>query len=148
MTIKKISTSDISNIAKLLRNLYSELGEEKECIKNVSEQLILELIDNYKTEILKVTESNKIIGFITLTESQAIYCGGKYGSIDELYVEPEYRSKKIGAILIEKAKEVGRDKKWKRIEVTAPADNNSKTLKFYSNKEFVTAGPKLKLKLE
>ncbi|MEW7281250.1 GNAT family N-acetyltransferase [Aquimarina sp. 2201CG1-2-11] len=145
--IKKINTTDVLNVVELLKRLYFELGEEKESNHHVTEELISGFIKNNNYEILKASNNNNIIGFITLSESQAIYCGGKYGLIDELYVLPSYRSGKIGALLIEEAKKIGLEKKWMRIAVTAPSSNNSRALKFYKENEFDFAGPKLSYEL-
>ncbi len=146
--IKKINPTDIKSIVKLLKSLYLELGEKKECIQHVTEELISEFIKNNNNyEILKASEDKNIIGFITLSESQAIYCGGKYGLIDELYVLPEYRSEKVGSLLIEEVKKIGLDNRWMRIAVTAPSNNNSRTMKFYEENKFAFAGPKLSYEL-
>ncbi|MFT5504093.1 MAG: GNAT superfamily N-acetyltransferase [Gammaproteobacteria bacterium] len=47
---------------------------------------------------------NKVVGMINIIECSAVYAGGKFGEITELYLEPEYRSAQIGEKLIEKAK--------------------------------------------
>ncbi len=145
--IKKIDTTDILDVAELLKRLYLELGEEKECNHYVTEELISDFVKNNNYVILKASENNNIIGLITLSESQAIYCGGKYGLIDELYVLPEHRSEKIGVLLIEEAKKIGLEKKWMRIAVTAPSSNNSRAMKFYKKNKFDFAGPKLSYEL-
>mgnify|MGYP003886029359 CR=1 FL=1 len=148
MVIKKINTEDIQTIRELLEKLYLELGEEKESIKFLNDELITQLINNDNTTILKAVNINEIIGLITLTESQAIYAGGKYGSIDEMYVKQTYRNQNIGKLLIKYAVKIGKNKGWKRIDVTAPTENNKSALNFYNKNNFIFTGPKLKLKIE
>jgi ribosomal protein S18 acetylase RimI-like enzyme len=148
MRIEKINKEDIQVIINLLKNLYLELGEEKESIKFLNEELITELIDNGNTTILKATDNDEIVGLITLTESQAIYSGGKFGSIDEMYVEQKYRNQNVGEHLIKKAVKIGEEKEWKRIDVTAPTNNNALALNFYKKNSFIFTGPKLKLKIK
>jgi len=93
-------------------------------------------------------ENDTPVGVITLSECFAIYAGGKYGVIDELYVVPEYRGRKVGQKLLETVKEYAREKGWMRIDVTAPAgDRWARTVRFYEREGFVFTGPKLKFYL-
>ena len=49
------------------------------------------------------------VGVVTLNECAAIYSGGRFGEISELYVVPDYRSKGVGAMLMEAAVALGRE---------------------------------------
>lgn len=91
-------------------------------------------------------DNKKVIGFISLYESYALYAEGAYGTIPELYVCPEYRSQKIGKLLLAKAREFADSKGWKRLEVTTPPlPEFDKTLSFYENNDFeISGGRKLK----
>jgi len=67
--------------------------------------------------------------------------------INELYVLPEHRDKKIGKILFETVKEYGRQCGWRRIEVNAPlGDIWERTVAFYLREDFTHSGPKLRFK--
>lgn len=145
--ITSASNADIPTIRQYLELLYLELGEEKESIAFLTEELISSLIKTNKTQIFLAKDKEKVIGLLTLTESQAIYAGGMYGVIDEMYVLPDYRKQKIGHLLIQKAVEVAKEKKLKRIDVTAPTEDNEKAVNFYEQNRFTFTGPKLKLAL-
>jgi len=85
------------------------------------------------------------VGVLTLTETFAIYAGGRYGVIDELYVAPEHRWRGIGRRLLEAAFEHGRARGWRRIDVTAPPGPAwERTVRFYELQGFVFTGPKLR----
>lgn len=87
----------------------------------------------------------RIAGVLTLFESFAIYAGGAYGIISELYVAPAYRSAGVGKALIAAAVAHGRARGWLRIDVTAPEDARfERTRRFYEREGFVFTGPKLK----
>ncbi len=145
MEIKKIDQDDISDVINLLKELYIELGEERESVEFLNEALINQLLSNGKTMIYKAVNSqNRTIGIISITESQSIYSGGDYGSIDEMYIEPEYRNQQIGQLLVNQAKRIAAYRKWTRIEVTAPTDNNERAINFYEKNGFVFTGPKMK----
>lgn len=147
--IVKATEKDINVILFMMEKLYLELGEKKESLDFLDKKLIKEILDSGNTIILKaLTDTMEICGMLTLSETQAIYAGGKYGVIDELYVPKVHRSLNVGKKLIKKAKEIGLEKGWKRIDVTAPAENNERTVNFYKNAGFIYAGPKLKLKIK
>jgi GNAT superfamily N-acetyltransferase len=141
-------TKDLNIIIALLKELYLELGEEAESIIFVNEELIKKILSSKKTIIyLAKIESGSIVGLITLTESQAIYAGGSFGTIDEMYVIPEFRSNKVGLLLIEEVRSIGQQRGWKRIDVTAPTEKKwERTVRFYERCGFEFTGPKLKMK--
>lgn len=149
MKIKNASPDETKKVKQFLADLYLELGEEKESLEFLTDELIISMVNNCSTKIFLAEDNDEIIGLLTLTESQAIYAGGKYGVIDEMYVIPEYRSKQVGALLVNKAKEIAQEKNWKRIDVTAPTEERWKrTVAFYEKCGFVFTGPKLKFQLE
>jgi GNAT superfamily N-acetyltransferase len=89
-----------------------------------------------------------IVGLLTLTESQSIYAGGNYGTIDEMYLLPDSRDRKIGRQFLEFIFSIAREKQWQRIDVTAPTEAKwQKTIDFYESNGFQFTGPKLKKKL-
>lgn len=147
MTILPATNKDLGTIKALLEKLYTELGEEKESLSFLDEELISSLIANNRTLIYKAIMDKKIVGMIVITESQAVYSGGYFGSIDEMYVEKEYRNQNVGERLIEKAVEIAKKKKWNRIDVTTPTDSNPATLNFYMKSNFMFTGHKLKRKI-
>lgn len=147
--IVEATEKDINVILLMMEKLYLELGEEKESLDFLNKKLVEEILQSGKTIILKaVTNSMEICGMLTLTESQAIYAGGKYGTIDEMYVPKVHRELNVGKKLIDKAKEIGLKKNWQRIDVTAPTENNERAVSFYEKKGFSFTGPKLKYKIQ
>ena len=145
--IDKATNEEFEIVIQLLKELYIELGEEIESIKFLDLNVLKTLTDSGITDIYLAKITNlEIVGIMTITECQSIYAGGKYGLIDEMYIKPEFRSKNIGTALIEKIKEVGKEKKWKRIDVTAPTEDRwIRTVAFYEKSGFIYTGPKMKL---
>jgi GNAT superfamily N-acetyltransferase/quercetin dioxygenase-like cupin family protein len=94
-------------------------------------------------------EDGAIAGLLTLFESFAIYLGGAYGVINEMYVAPGHRSTGVGAALIGAAAAWGRERGWSRLDVTAPESPRwLRTRRFYESRGFRFTGPKLKLYLD
>ncbi len=131
--------------------LLVELGDEASDIDNINDAyLIKQLFTNASKHFAYVArdESDCIVGMITVAEAFAVYAGGHYGVINEMYVIPECRSQKIGRQLLDEVKKLAMRKKWNRIDVTAPTEERwQRTVKFYETQGFVYAGPKLKYNL-
>ena len=53
-------------------------------------------------------EGGRPVGVLTLVESFAIYAGGNYGVIDECWVDPGWRSRGVGRLLLDAAGAHGR----------------------------------------
>ncbi|MDH5718617.1 MAG: GNAT family N-acetyltransferase [Spirochaetia bacterium] len=108
-----------------------------------------DLISNgkYWVYMARDINTNQRIGFVSLYESYALYSEGAYGTMPELYVRPQWRSKSAGQQLLKRAGEFAKEKGWHRIEVTTPPlPEFEKTLQFYeSNKFVITGGRKLKI---
>ena len=97
---------------------------------------------------LAKNENNKPIGVITLSECYAIYAGGKFGEIMEIFIYPEYRSKGVGHQLIEFSKSFAQEQNWKILEVGSPAQPRwSRTFDFYIREGFTEIGPRLELSI-
>jgi GNAT superfamily N-acetyltransferase len=89
------------------------------------------------------------IGVLTLAEAFAIYAGGRYGIIDEMYVRPDSRDRGIGKALLEGAASLARERGWSRLEVTAPEDDPAGAAAcFYERRGFRSSGTKLRKMLE
>ena len=89
------------------------------------------------------------VGVVMLTECAAIYAGGRFGEITELYVAPTHRSRGLGPRLIEEAVRLARSRGWRRLEVGAPDQAAwRRTLNFYVREGFVEVGPRLKLMIQ
>jgi GNAT superfamily N-acetyltransferase len=93
-------------------------------------------------------EHEQAIGVMTIAESAAIYAGGEFGVITELYVTPEHRSRGIARALIDAGIGLGRERGWGRLEVGAPRQPAwARTVKFYLRAGFIEIGPRLHLAL-
>lgn len=100
-------------------------------------------------ELLSAGHYSAIVGFdgetavavATLTETYALYAGGKVGVIQEFYVLPEYRSGGLGAILLEQVKAHGTQHHWTCLELcTPPLPAFDRTLSFYQDNGLVPVG--------
>ena len=147
MRIERAAESDLAEVLRLVELLLDELHDDDEF-----DGLDLgRTLDDLRGEgdrfvaLLARGEGGEAVAVLTLTETFAIYAGGRYGVIDELYVAPPHRSAGVGRFLLEAAAAVGRERGWRRIDVTAPAGERwRRTVAFYERNRFVFTGPKLR----
>lgn len=84
---------------------------------------------------------NQVIGFTTLSETYALYAGGKIGVVQEFYIAPDFRSGGAGAKLIEQVKQYGRQNDWACVELCTPLlPEFERTLSFYQSNGLTPVG--------
>ena len=144
IVIREIKTSDYRMFKNLLLDFYEEINH------SFNAENLDEIIQDFVAlgVVYLALEQDKIIGFITAIESNAIYARGRFGVINELYIIPEYRSQQIGQKLIHFIIDTAKGKNWKRLELDTPEiEKSEKTIRFYKKEGFVPVGYRMKLHL-
>ena len=85
--------------------------------------------------------NNTPVAVVTMTQTYALYAGGKYGLIQEFYISPQYRSRGLGSELIKEVQHFAKQKGWACIELcTPPLPEFERTLKFYQKNGLTPVG--------
>ena len=140
-------------VGELLNEIMNTINEKAfNYDQSETERRAKDLIEKEKYWVF-LAEDRKFesfVGFVSLCESHALYAEGAYGTIPELYVRPEWRSKNIGKSLLKIAMDFGREKGWTRLEVTTPPlPYFEGTLRFYQANGFeISGGRKLKVSID
>lgn len=146
-TIRTATPADYDAVGALTWDLLYELSPEwvAEHNKESYVETSRSLLSKGKNFWALVAEFNdEVIATLNINECAAIYAGGAFGEISEFYIKPEFRSKGIGAKLIEAAKLFSADKGWPILEVGAPSpDEWQRTIDFYLKNGFSAIGPRL-----
>lgn len=150
MRIAEVSEAGIvaQFVVALLRELFP--GEAASFDEQAFTETAGKLLQGYPGiwALLAIAEGGEPAGVLTLNECAAIYAGGVFGEIAEIYVSPEHRSSDIGARLVDAAVAFGRDRQWTRLEVGAPdVPRWSRTVDFYLGYGFSEIGPRLSYRL-
>jgi GNAT superfamily N-acetyltransferase len=147
--IEMAKPADSEMVGDLVYSLLHELFSEQshlfpiEKLKKAAAELLLP--GSGVWSFLAMIE-NEVVGMINLNECSAIYAGGKFGEITELYVKPEFRSQDIGEKLLLRAKEFAKERAWEIIEVGAPdIPRCQRTVNFYLKNGFSEVGPRLEI---
>ena len=91
-----------------------------------------------------------IVGVLAASWQHAIHVPGRYGTIQDLWVHPEWRSRAIGHELMEAFCELAREEGAARIEVGLPREGFEQigaTEAFYRANGFEHLGPRMRRKL-
>lgn len=149
--IERAQGCDIATVLALVEELLAELGDEGQEFSGIDRDKLQadigrSLDSGRFLALLAKDESGAPVGVLTLSESFALYAGGEYGVIDEMYVKPGYRGRGIGEALVAEAVAVGRERHWFRLDVTGPADDrDGRVARFYERLRFEFTGSKLRL---
>lgn len=134
-------------VAALLAGLFEEVGHHLTAPEIAARFVAIDGDDLHSTLLAVEAENDDAVGVVTVTESIALYAGGRIGVVNELYVVPPYRSEGVGKMLIDAVKQLAQERGWARIEVTTPGEDYDKTLRFYEREGFMRIGPRFKYEL-
>jgi GNAT superfamily N-acetyltransferase len=169
--VEPAQAHEVATVLALIEALLAELGDEGQEFTQidrdkVERDLAQEMAATAEPNsgrflaLLARDESGVAIGVLTISTGFAIYAGGEYGVIDEMYVRPEYRSLGIGRQLVEAALDIARQRGWFRLDVTGPVgaggDSSAdcraaaktaadSALRFYRRLGFEPTGQRLRL---
>ena len=154
MKVRLAESDDSGTVGRLIHALLSELdppgsapfGENTLTVDQVTATAYRLLQGEAKVwALLAETDDGEAVGVLMLNECAAIYAGGPFGEITELYVVPEQRASGTGAKLIAAAEDFARARGWPRLEVGAPDQPRwSRTVAFYCRNGFEEVGPRLR----
>lgn len=146
--IRQAKVQDADSIASLALQLYLELDLEND--ENADEAIICrithELMEQNRITAFLAEDQGQVVGLITLHCCAAIYAGGRFGEISELYVSKDCRGKGVGQRLLSAARCYAEKQGWKRLELGAPTGSRwDNTYSFYQECGFIAIGPRLRL---
>ncbi|MBQ4837158.1 MULTISPECIES: GNAT family N-acetyltransferase [Pseudoalteromonas] len=124
-----------TEICQLTRAQHFEIdlkSTARRCFKLMGEGHYSAIIGFYQNEPIAVA---------TMTETYALYAGGKIGVVQEFYVSDAYRSHGVGSMLIEQVQAYGHERSWSCLELcTPPLPEFERTLSFYQRNGLVPVG--------
>lgn len=145
-SITQVDPHNVDTAAEMISALLIELSGGGEIDTSAIRSTTQRLLSDGLVEGLIAHVDKKPAGVLMLNECAAVYAGGRFGEITELYVKPEHRSGGIAALLISEARNHAQKRGWRRLEVGAPDQPTwQRTLQFYLREGFVDVGPRLKL---
>ncbi len=156
--IRIASTEEMGLVFALVEELLEELGPEAADLADLDRERLLATLklapknDPRFLALLARDENGDPVGVLTLSSAFAIYAGGEYGIIQEMYVRPGRRDRGLGERLLDAATEIAGERGWRRLDVTGPTaaavdPSAARAVRFYERHGFEHSGPKLRLLL-
>ena len=152
LTVRKATAEDAPAVAEAVAELLVELSGGGPPPGKL-EEAARELAGDGEMGALLVAEAggeDGMVGVLAASWQHAIHVPGRYGTIQDLWVHPDWRSRAVGRELIEAFCELAREAGAKRIEVGLPRESFERiaaTESFYRSNGFAYLGPRMRRKL-
>jgi branched-chain amino acid aminotransferase len=146
--VRAATSDDVAGIADGIERLLVELGGERPDRREL-EEAARALVDDPSLGALLVAESDEggIVGVCATSWQHAVHVPGRYGTLQDLWVDPEWRSQAVGRALLEALFARAREEGLPRIEVGLPQDSFAAieaTRSFYLANGFRPLGPRMR----
>jgi GNAT superfamily N-acetyltransferase len=142
--------ADVAAIATAVSQLLLELGgtpPEPAAMRATTLALVR---DRRAGAVLVADAGGTLVGVLAASWQTAIHTAGRYGLIQDLWVHPAWRSRAIGAALVQAVVELARREHVGRVEVGLPRDGFAgleATEAFYARNGFTAHGKRMRLVL-
>ncbi|HTC60285.1 MAG TPA: GNAT family N-acetyltransferase [Solirubrobacteraceae bacterium] len=147
--MRQATHGDVAAVAAAVSELLLELGGKPAPIAALETSTRV-LIDDREAGLVLVAESEsdgEIVGMLGMSWQNAIRIPGRYGLIQELWVDPVWRYRTIGCDLVEALCVLASRHGIDRIEVGLPGErfpHHAATESFYANNGFSAIGLRMK----
>jgi GNAT superfamily N-acetyltransferase len=147
MSVRTATADDAPAVASAVEALLIELGGERPS-PTALEEAARALAEDPELGALLVAEcEGSIVGILAASWQYAVHVPGRYGTIQDLWVHPEWRSRALGQelilALVGRAAEAG----VPRLEVGLPQEGFARlaaTERFYRENGFTPLGPRMR----
>jgi GNAT superfamily N-acetyltransferase len=145
--VRQASGDDVVAVAQSLDRLLVELGGKRPSPEEL-EEATRALIEDPRAGVLLIAEAEgHLVGVLAASWQHAIHVPGRYGTIQDLWVDPGWRSRKVGNGLVEALAELAGAQGISRLEVGLPRESFAAieaTERFYRSNGFDHLGPRMR----
>lgn len=148
--VREATEEDVPAVAVGVAELLVELSGGGPSAAEL-EEAAKKLVGEREEGTLLVAEAGgEIVGILAASWQHAIHVPGRYGTIQDLWVHPQWRSRAIGRDLVDAYCETARREGAKRLEVGLPLESFERiaaTEAFYRANGFEHLGPRMRRRL-
>jgi branched-chain amino acid aminotransferase len=150
--VREATPADVPRVADAVGQLLVELSGGGPAVSEL-EAATVDLVRDRGLGALLVAEAggeDGLVGVLAASWQHAIHVPGRYGTIQDLWVHPDWRSRAIGRDLVEAFCDLARAAGAQRIEVGLPREDFERigaTVAFYRANGFEHLGPRMRRKL-
>lgn len=150
MSVRSAGAGDVAAVAVAVEQLLEELGGRRPERPRLEAEVGELIADDAVGELLVAEEDGQLVGVLGASWQRAIHVPGRYATIQDLWVHPDWRSRGIGAELVAALAAAAREQGVARIEVGLPREDFPRleqTEAFYRGAGFEHLGPRMRLLL-
>ena len=149
MNVRAATADDAPAVARAVEELLIELGGERPSTAELTEAARRLAEDPAAGALLVAEDGNGdgIVGVLAASWQYALHVPGRYGTIQDLWVHPEWRSRELGSELIGELVRAATDAGVPRLEVGLPQEGFAAleaTARFYRANDFKPLGPRMR----
>jgi para-aminobenzoate synthetase len=145
--VRPATDEDLTAVAWALDRLLVELGGKRPSVEEMEAEA-RELVADPSAGALLVAEAGgEVVGVLAASWQRAPHVPGRYGTIQDLWVDPNWRSRKVGQGLVEALAGTAQERGVDRLEVGLPRESFAAiaaTERFYQDNGFEHLGPRMR----
>ena len=146
-TIREAGDGDVAAVAAAVESLLQELGGRRPERHELETEVRALLDDPAGGSVLIAEADGEIVGVLSASWQRAIHVPGIYATIQDLWVDEDWRSRGVGAELVEAVASQARARGVSRLEVGLPRETFAaiaSTESFYKRNGFEHLGPRMR----
>lgn len=145
--VREAGAGDVEEVAAAVASLLAELGGRTPTRAEMEAEVQALLDDPQGGSVLIAEADGKIVGVLTASWQRAIHVPGVYATVQDLWVDEDWRSRGVGAELVEAIASQARTRGVSRLEVGLPRETFAaiaSTESFYKRNGFEHLGPRMR----
>ena len=150
-TVREAGAGDVEGVASAIEALLAELGGRSPARAEIEAETRALLEDPAGGSVLIAEADGEIVGVLSASWQRAIHVPGIYATIQDLWVDEAWRSRGVGAELVEAIASQARTRGVGRLEVGLPRETFAaiaSTESFYRRNGFEHLGPRMRRLLD
>ena len=150
-TVREAETEDVEEVAAAVASLLAELGGRRPERPALEAEVRALLADPAGGSVLVAEADGRLVGVLSASWQRAIHVPGVYATIQDLWVDGAWRSRGVGAELVEAIASQARARGVSRLEVGLPRETFAaiaSTESFYRRNGFEHLGPRMRRLLD
>lgn len=146
-TVREAGAEDVEEVATAVENLLVELGARPPERPDLEADVRALLDDPQGGSVLVAEADGDVVGVLSASWQRAMHVPGVYATIQDLWVDEAWRSRGVGAELVEAIASQARSRGVSRLEVGLPRETFAaiaSTESFYRRNGFEHLGPRMR----
>jgi GNAT superfamily N-acetyltransferase len=146
-TIRPAAAADSGAIAAAVERLLAELGGRRPAREDLEAEIRAAIEEPAVGALIVAEGEGEMVGVLSASWQRALHVPGRYATIQDLWVDPGWRSRGVGANLVDALADLCLARGVARIEVGLPRESFEAiraTEAFYLGNGFEHLGPRMR----